>query len=120
MAEAREKLWELGISITCTHNEVAPAQHEICPIFHLANAAADTNILAMEVLHDLAFEHEFAILFHEKPFAGINGNGKHNNWGLNTNTGANLFVPGETEHENRSFIAFVAALLNRRKLASST
>jgi glutamine synthetase len=111
VAEAREKLWELGISITCTHNEVAPAQHEICPIFHLANTAADTNILAMEVLHDLAFEHEFAILFHEKPFAGINGNGKHNNWGLNTNTGANLFVPGETEHENRRFIAFVAALM---------
>ncbi len=109
--EAREKMWELGISIDCAHNEVAPAQHEISPIFHLANSAADTNILAMEVLHDLAFDHEFAVLFHEKPFAGINGNGKHNNWGLNTDTGANLFVPGKTEHENRRFIAFVAALL---------
>ena len=111
MAEAREKMWELGISIHCTHNEVAPAQHEISPIFGLANSAADTNVLAMDVLHDLAFDHGFVALFHEKPFAGINGNGKHNNWGLNTYTGANLFVPGKTEHENRRFIAFVAALL---------
>ena len=111
MAEAREKMWELGILINCTHNEVAPSQHEISPIFSLANLAADTNVLAMDVLRDLAFEHGFAILFHEKPFAGINGSGKHNNWGLNTNTGANLFVPGKTEHEKRRFIAFVTALL---------
>ena len=111
VAEAREKMWELGISIHCTHNEVAPAQHEISPIFSLANLAADTNVLAMDVLRDLAFEHDFAILFHEKPFAGINGTGKHNNWGLNTDTGVNLFVPGETEDENRRFIAFCAALL---------
>ena len=111
MAEAREKMWELGISIHCTHNEVAPAQHEISPIFSLANLAADTNVLAMDVLRDLAFEHGFMVLFHEKPFASINGNGKHNNWGLNTDTGTNLFVPGETEYENRRFIAFVAALL---------
>ena len=111
IAEARETMWELGISIHCTHNEVAPAQHEISPIFNLANLAADTNVLAMDVLRDLAFDHRFAILFHEKPFAGINGNGKHNNWGLNTDTGVNLFVPGETENDNRRFIAFVAALL---------
>ena len=111
VAEAREEMWELGISIHCTHNEVAPAQHEISPIFNLANLAADTNVLAMDVLRDLAFDHGFAILFHEKPFAGINGSGKHNNWGLNTDTGANLFVPGETESENRRFTAFVAALL---------
>ena len=111
MAEAREVMWELGISIHCTHNEVAPAQHEISPIFSLANLAADTNILAMDVLRDLAFDHGFAILFHEKPFADINGNGKHNNWGLNTDTGVNLFVPGETENDNRRFIAFVTALL---------
>ena len=111
MAEARDKMWELGISIHCTHNEVAPAQHEISPIFNLANLAADTNVLAMDVLRDLAFDHGFTILFHEKPFAGINGTGKHNNWGLNTDTGANLFVPGETESENRRFVAFVAALL---------
>ena len=103
MAQAREKMWELGISIHCTHNEVAPAQHEISPIFNLANLAADTNVLAMEVLRDLAFEHGFAVLFHEKPFAGINGTGKHNNWGLNTDTGANLFVPGETEQEKPAF-----------------
>ena len=111
MAEAREKMWELGISIHCTHNEVAPAQHEISPICSLANLAADTNILAMDVLRDLAFDHGLAILFHEKPFAGINGNGKHNNWGLNTDTGVNLFVPGETENDNWRFVAFTAALL---------
>ncbi len=111
VAEARDKMWELGISIHCTHNEVAPAQHEISPVFGLANLAADTNVLAMDVLRDLAFDHGFTILFHEKPFAGINGTGKHNNWGLNTDTGANLFVPGETAEENRRFIAFVAALL---------
>jgi glutamine synthetase len=108
--EAREKMWEMGISIDCAHNEVAPAQYEISPIFSRASLAADTNVLAMEVLRDLAFDHELAVLFHEKPFAGINGNGKHNNWGLNTDKGANLFVPGETEAENRRFIAFVAAL----------
>ena len=111
IAEARERMWELGISIHCTHNEVAPAQHEISPIFNLANLAADTNVLAMDVLRDLAFDHGLVALFHEKPFAGINGNGKHNNWGLNTDNGNNLFVPGETEHENRRFVAFVAALL---------
>ena len=111
MAEAREKMWELGVSIHCTHNEVAPAQHEISPIFNLANLAADTNVLAMDVLRDLAFDHGFVILFHEKPFAGINGTGKHNNWGLNTDTGLNLFVPGETASDNRRFIAFVAAQL---------
>lgn len=116
MAESRDKMWELGISIHCTHNEVAPAQHEISPIFSLANLAADTNVLAMDVLRDLAFEHDFVILFHEKPFAGINGTGKHNNWGLNTDTGANLFVPGETEEEDRRFMAFVAALLRGVKM----
>ena len=111
LAEAREKMWELGISIDCAHNEVAPAQHEMSPIFSLANLAADTNILAMEVLRDLAFDHELTVLFHEKPFAGINGNGKHTNWSLNTDTGGNLFVPGKDKHENRRFIAFIAALL---------
>ena len=111
IAEAREKMWELGISIRCTHNEVAPSQHEISPVFNLANLAADTNVLAMEVLRDLAFDHDLAVLFHEKPFAGLNGSGKHNNWGLNTDTGDNLFVPGDTERENRRFFAFVAALI---------
>jgi glutamine synthetase len=109
--EAREQMWEMGISVDCAHNEVAPAQHEISPIFSLANLAADTNSLAMEVLRDLAFEHNLAVLFHEKPFAGINGTGKHINWGLNTDTGANLFVPGDTKAENRRFVGFVAALL---------
>ena len=111
MEEARERMWRLGISIRCTHNEVAPAQHEISPIFNMANLAADNNVLAMDVLRDLASEHDLEVLFHEKPFAGINGTGKHNNWGLNTDTGANLFVPGETEFERRRFVAFTAALL---------
>ncbi len=109
--EARDTLWELGVSLNCAHNEVAPGQFEISPIFSVTNLAADGNILAMDVLRDLAFEHDFAVLFHEKPFAGINGNGKHNNWGLNTDTGHNLFVPGDNPTENRRFIAFVAALL---------
>jgi len=108
---AREEMWELGISIDCTHHEVAPAQLEISPIFSLANLAADTNVLAMEVLRDVAFDNDLAVLFHEKPFAGINGSGKHNNWGLNTDNGDNLFVPGNDRRENRRFIAFVAALL---------
>ncbi|WP_169054449.1 glutamine synthetase III [Nitratireductor sp. XY-223] len=111
IAEARDIMWELGISIHCTHNEVAPAQHEISPIFGLANLVADTNVLAMDVLRDLAFDHDFAVLFHEKPFAGINGNGKHNNWSLSTDRGVNLFVPGKTDEDNRRFIAFIAALL---------
>jgi glutamine synthetase len=108
---AIKKMWELGISIDCAHNEVAPAQHEISPIFCLANLAADTNVLAMDVLRDLAFDQGLVVLFHEKPFAGINGSGKHNNWGLNTDNGENLFVPGDGTSENRRFIAFVAALL---------
>jgi glutamine synthetase len=101
----------MGISIDCAHNEVAPAQYEISPIFSLVNLAADTNVLAMDVLRDLAYERGLMVLFHEKPFAGINGTGKHNNWGLNTDTGDNLFVPGETPAENRRFIAFLAALM---------
>ncbi|MCO4764548.1 MAG: glutamine synthetase III [Myxococcales bacterium] len=109
--EVRDTLWELGVSIDCSHNEVAPGQFEMSPIFSLTNLAADGNILTMDVLRDLAFKHDFEVLFHEKPFAGINGSGKHNNWGLNTDTGANLFVPGKTPAENRRFVAFVAALL---------
>ena len=111
LAEARDRMWELGISIDCAHNEVAPGQHEISPIFSLCNLAADTNVLAMDVLRDLAFDHDLAVLFHEKPFAGINGSGKHLNWGLNTDGGVNLFVPGECDVDNRRFIAFVAAML---------
>ncbi|MFT7518435.1 MAG: glutamine synthetase, partial [Kiritimatiellia bacterium] len=111
LAEARERMWAVGISIDCAHNEVAPAQYEISPIFSLVNLGADTNVLAMDILRDLAFEQDFAVLFHEKPFAGINGTGKHNNWGLNTDDGTNLFVPGDTPEENRRFVAFLAALL---------
>jgi glutamine synthetase len=112
LEEARERMWAMGISIDCVHNEVAPAQYELSPIFSLVNLAADTNVLAMDVLRDLAFERDLTVLFHEKPFAGINGNGKHNNWGLNTDTGSNLFVPGKNADENRRFVVFLAALLH--------
>lgn len=111
LKEARERMWALGISIDCAHNEVAPGQFEISPIFSRTNLAADGNVLAIEVLNDVAAEHGLRVLCHEKPFAGINGNGKHNNWGLNTDTGANIFEMGKGPQEDRRFIAFVAALL---------
>jgi len=109
--DAQAELWSLGISLATFHNEVAPAQHETAPIFSLTNVAADQNALAMKVLSEHGFRHGLAILFHEKPFKGLNGNGKHNNWGLNTNTGQNLFVPGKTPLAQRIFIAFTAALI---------
>lgn len=114
--EVRDRLWALGVPLTVLHNEVAPSQHELSPIFSLASHAADTNVLAMETLQAVALEHGMAALLHEKPFAGINGSGKHNNWGLNTDTGANLFVAGgggggaAGAAEQRRFVAFIAAL----------
>jgi glutamine synthetase len=89
---------------------VAPSQYEFSPIFKLTNVATDENTLAMEVMEDIAVRHNLAILFHEKPFGGVNGSGKHNNWGLNTDSGRNLFVPGKTEQDQASFIALVACL----------
>jgi len=99
-----------GVPITVFHNEVAPSQHEFSPIFKLTNIANDENTLSMEILEDLAAKHNLAVLLHEKPFAGINGSGKHNNWGVNTDTGRNLFVPGKNEQDQASFVAMVAAL----------
>jgi glutamine synthetase len=99
-----------GVPVTVFHNEVAPSQHEFSPIFKLTNIANDENTLSMEIMEDLAAKHNLAVLFHEKPFAGINGSGKHNNWGVNTDTGRNLFVPGKTDQAQASFVAMVAAL----------
>jgi glutamine synthetase len=110
MQDIRAKMWAVGISVKCLHNEVAPAQHEISPIFSMTSHAADTNVLSMEILRDTAYEHGLNILFHEKPFAGLNGSGKHLNWGLNTDTGDNLYQVGKTPREKRNFVAFTAAL----------
>lgn len=111
MSDLQAELWELGISVFCQHNEVAPSQHELAPIFSLTNVAADQNMLMMEVMDTVATRHGLKVLFHEKPFAGINGSGKHNNWGLNTDTGKNLFNPGKTEESQTDFMAFTAGLM---------
>ena len=110
MDELTEELLTLGMPVSVFHNEVAPSQYEFSPIFKLTNVATDENTLAMEVMEDIAVRHNLAILFHEKPFGGVNGSGKHNNWGLNTDSGRNLFVPGKTEQDQASFIALVACL----------
>lgn len=108
--ELQQRLWRAGISMITFHNEVAPAQVEFCPIFKLTNVAADENTLALEIMEDLSMEFGVKALTHEKPFAGINGSGKHCNWGVNTDTGANLLTPGKTPEEQARFITFVAAL----------
>ena len=110
MREVQEKMWECGVALNVMHNEVAPSQHEFCPIFSLTNVSADQNTLSMEMLEDVAAEHGLVVLMHEKPFAGINGSGKHSNWGLNTDSGRNLFVPGKTDLDQQIFIACTAAL----------
>lgn len=106
----QSNLYELGVPLFTMHNEVAPGQHEICPIFTRTNVASDQNILSMEILSQQGHQHGLSVLFHEKPFAGLNGSGKHNNWGLETDKGVNLFVPGKTEFERLRFFAFLAAL----------
>jgi glutamine synthetase len=101
---------EAGICSAVFHNEVAPGQHEQSPVFSLTNVAADQNMLAMELLNDISAEHDLVPLYHEKPFAGINGSGKHSNWGLNTDTGKNLYAPGKTAETRSDFTCFVTAL----------
>lgn len=110
MQTIRQEFWRTGISIKALHNEVAPSQHEVCPIFSVTSSAADTNVVAMEIMRDIAYEMGLQVLFHEKPFRGINGSGKHLNWGLNTDTGLNLFVLGKTDEDRRRFVTFTAAL----------
>ena len=111
MKELNEELWKLGVCAKTEHNEVAPAQHELAPIFMTTNIAADHNQLAMELMQKIAKKHGMVCLLHEKPFAGVNGSGKHNNWSITTNTGVNLLNPGETPYENAQFLLFLAAVI---------
>ncbi len=111
MNDVNEELWKLGISAKTEHNEVAPAQHELAPIFATTNIAADHNQLTMEMLQKVAKKHGLVCLLHEKPFKGVNGSGKHNNWSMSTNTGINLLEPGDTPAENAQFLLFLAAVI---------
>ena len=111
MQEVDEELWKLGVSAKTEHNEVAPCQHELAPIFNTANLATDHNQLTMEIMKRVAAKHGFACLLHEKPFAGINGSGKHNNWSICTDQGMNLLEPGETPAENAQFLLFLVAVM---------
>ena len=111
MNELNEQLWKLGVLAKTEHNETAPAQHELAPIFTTTNIAADHNQLTMETMQKLAKKHNLVCLLHEKPFEGVNGSGKHNNWSISTNTGVNLFEPGETPYENAQFLLFLCAVL---------
>lgn len=111
MAETDEELWKLGIPDKTRHNESAPAQHELAPIFSTANIAADYNQLTMETVKKVARRHDLVCLLHEKPFEGVNGSGKHNNWSLTTDTGENLFEPGDTPYLNARFLLFLCAVI---------
>ena len=111
MAELDEELWKLGILAKTEHNEVAPAQHELAPVFMTTNIAADHNQITMELMQKIAKKHGMVCLLHEKPFAGVNGSGKHNNWSMTTGTGANLLGPGETAYENAQFLLMLCAVI---------
>ncbi len=111
MKDLDEELWKLGISAKTEHNEVAPAQHELAPIFTTANIATDHNQLTMELMKSVALRHGLVCLLHEKPFAGVNGSGKHNNWSLTTDDGQNLLDPGKTPHENAQFLLFLCSVI---------
>ena len=111
MEDLNNELWKLGILAKTEHNEVAPAQHEIAPIYSTTNIATDHNQLTMEIMQKVAAKHGLVCLLHEKPFAGVNGSGKHNNWSIATNSGQNLLSPGETPSENAQFLLFLCAVL---------
>ena len=111
MKELNIELWKLGIFAKTEHNEVSPAQHELAPIFTTTNIATDHNQLAMETMKNVAKKHGLVCLLHEKPFDGVNGSGKHNNWSISTDTGANLLEPGKSPHENAQFLLFLAAVI---------
>ncbi|MEA5152924.1 MAG: glutamine synthetase III [Oscillospiraceae bacterium] len=111
MKELDSELWKLGVMSKTEHNEVAPAQHELAPIFTTTNIACDHNQLTMETMQKIARKNDMVCLLHEKPFAGVNGSGKHNNWSLTTNTGVNLLEPGETPYENAQFLLFLCAVI---------
>ena len=111
MKELDEELWKLGIAAKSKHNEVAPGQHELAPIFTTTNIATDHNQLTMDLMKKVALRHDLVCLLHEKPFAGINGSGKHNNWSLGTDDGINLLEPGRTPHDNEQFLVFLCAVI---------
>jgi len=111
MAELDHELWTLGINSKTKHNEAAPAQHELAPIFNTTNIAVDQNLLTMEYMKKVAERHGLVCLLHEKPYEGVNGSGKHNNWSLSTDTGKNLLDPGKTPHENAKFLLILAAVV---------
>ena len=111
MEELNEELWKLGILAKTEHNEVAPAQHELAPIYSTTNIATDHNHLTMEIMQKVAAKHGLVCLLHEKPFAGVNGSGKHNNWSIDTDEGQNLLSPGETPYENAQFLLFLCAVI---------
>ena len=111
MADLNEELWKLGILAKTEHNEVAPAQHELAPIYTTTNIATDHNQITMEIMQKVAARHGLVCLLHEKPFAGVNGSGKHNNWSMATDTGVNLLTPGETPYENAQFLLFLCAVI---------
>jgi len=111
MEELNEELWKLGVLAKTEHNEVAPAQHELAPIYTTTNVACDHNQLTMEIMQRVATKHGLACLLHEKPFAGVNGSGKHNNWSMATDTGINLLSPGDTPQDNAQFLLFLCAVI---------
>ncbi|MCL2033462.1 MAG: glutamine synthetase III [Oscillospiraceae bacterium] len=111
MKELDEELWKLGVYAKTKHNEVAPAQHELAPIYATTNIATDHNQLTMEMMKTIADRHGLTCLLHEKPFAGVNGSGKHNNWSISTDTGVNLLEPGQTPHEDAQFLLFLVAVI---------
>lgn len=111
MEELNDELWKLGILAKTEHNEVAPAQHELAPIYSTTNVATDHNQLTMEIMQRVASKHGLVCLLHEKPFAGVNGSGKHNNWSISTDTGVNLLAPGDTPYENAQFLLFLCAVI---------
>ena len=111
MKELDEELWKLGIAAKSKHNEVAPGQHELAPIFTTTNIATDHNQLTMDLMKKIALRHDLVCLLHEKPFAGINGSGKHNNWSMGTDDGMNLLEPGKTPHDNEQFLVFLCAVI---------
>ena len=111
MKELDEELWKLGILAKTKHNEVAPAQHELAPVFSTTNISTDHNQLTMEIMKKVALKHNLYCLLHEKPFAGVNGSGKHNNWSMGTDDGMNLLEPGKSPHENKQFLLFLCAVI---------
>ncbi len=110
MKDLNEELWKLGVPAKTQHNEVAPAQHELAPIYEEANLATDHNQLIMETMKRLAVYHNMRCLLHEKPFAGVNGSGKHNNWSLSTDNGVNLLEPGASPERNIQFLLILSCI----------